>query len=660
MNVGDEFTFAATVSPDNADNKSVVWSSSVTSVMIIDASGKAKALAAGQSVIKVTTEDGGKTDLVTVTVVNPVVDVTAIEITSKPASNKMTVGDSFTFAAKVSPDNATDKTLKWTSSNTGVISIDSASGKATAKNAGNSTITATSANGKVKASVSITVAPEEPSGNVTGVTLSTENNVNFVRHGKTLQIIPSYSPAGAYPASSKWYSSNEKLMTVDQNGLVKGVGFEYSQTHLYYTQNGYPKAKITHQADNSVSVIEIEIRPALVEKIVVENPAPATMYVGETWRSGKITTLPEEAEDGWASFGAYNNVSEDGSGEIVFTAKEPGKFGISIDASGQHSSLTDNSIQVHYSIEVLPIKETSMKLSRNTYTVEAGSFFDLTYAITPVDATYKDATWTSSNTSVATVDKNGRVSAKSAGSATITATSHHGLKVSCNVSVKSKSSSVKIGDYYYSDGTTSSELQSGKTPVGVVFAVADAVGSDPVSMGKDHSGCVNGLVVGLESYNTPIAKSAFIDDYPLNVVAANAVNAGMIDMTDRTTMCGYSNTKAMRNWGSWMVLDVCSSHSSAYPLPSTTSGWYFPSLGELELLGDAYSQINDKLTAINSKYGIKAGLEFWVSTFFGNASNSFTYVISAGALYADIHEGAASGAPMISSTSKYARFIFAF
>ena len=182
---------------------------SANDVISIDGTGKAKAMAPGQAVITVTSTDGGKSASVTVKVSSPVVDVTSIEITSKPSSNKMTVGDSFTFTATVKPDNATDKTVKWSSSNTLVLSIDPSTGKATAKAAGNSTITAKSADEKVKAEVFVTVVSPESTGKVTGLTLSTENGVDFVRHGKTIQLIPNYSPIGAYPAEAKWFSNNK-------------------------------------------------------------------------------------------------------------------------------------------------------------------------------------------------------------------------------------------------------------------------------------------------------------------------------------------------------------------------------------------------------------------------------------------------------------------
>ena len=657
MNVGDTFTFEATVSPADADNKALKWSSSDSDVISIDASGNAKALAAGTADITVTSEDGGKTDKVAITVKVPHVAVTSVELVNIPAGNKMKVGETFTFTAKVLPDNATDKSVVWKSTDDRIISID-ANGKATAVGAGSASISVTTVDGSKMSKTLVTVVNAGSEIPVSSVTLVSENGLDELRHGKTMQLIPNYSPSGSYPGESKWYSNDESLATVDANGLVKAVNFDYSQPHSYYLQNGYPTVTITHMADNISAIFKIKILPAVPEKIVVPNPPPTSLLLGQSWDMGDIYILPAEAEQKVTIISTYDGQF---GGEIgsSFTASKVGVMNILITAMGEHAQTVYTGTSVNYTINVSPIKETSVVMNRTSYTIEEGSEFDISCNVLPSNATYKDLTWESSNSSVATV-AGGRVKALSAGTATITAKSYHGVRASCTVTVKARTTAVSVGDYYYSDGTTSSELQSGKTPVGIVFALADPVGSDPATLGKDHSGCTHGLVVGLKSYRTPFASSAFIDDYPLNVVSANAASAGMLNMTSRTVMCGYSNTKALKNWGSWLVIDVCNDHAAEYQLPSSTSGWYFPSLGEMELLGDNYSIVNEKLKAIDESYAIGAGLEFWVSTYFGVPTNSYTYIISEGGLAADVRQGVTTGAAMLSSDTRYARYIFAF
>lgn len=657
MNVGASFKFDAKITPDDAEDKTVTWSSSNKDVLTIDAEGNAKAIAEGEAVIMVTTNDGAKTDDVNITVEVPHVAVSSVELVDLPVKNKMKVGDSFTFTAKVLPENATDKSVVWKSTDDRIISIDS-NGKATAIAPGSASISVTTTDGAKTAKTLINVVNVGSEIPVSEVTLVSENGLDEVRHGKTLQLIPNYTPIGSFPGESKWYSNNTSLATVDENGLVKAIDFDYSQPHSFYVQNGYPVVTITHVADNISSVFKVKILPAVPEKIVVSNPPPSSLQIGQSWDMGDIYILPAEAEQKVTIISTYDGQF---GGEIgsSFTASKVGVMSILITAMGEHAQTVNTGTSVNYTINVSPIKETSVVMNRTSYTIEEGSEFDISCNVLPSNATYKELTWESSNSSVATVD-GGRVKALSAGTATITAKSHHGVRSSCTVTVKARTTAVSVGDYYYSDGTTSSELQSGKTPVGIVFALADPVGSDPATLGKDHSGCTHGLVVGLESYRTPFSRSAFIDDYPLNVVAANAASEGMLNMTNRTVMCGYSNTKALKKWGSWLIIDVCDDHAAEYKLPSSTSGWYFPSLGEMELLGDNYSIVNEKLKAIDQSYAIGAGLEFWVSTYFGVPTNSYTYIISEGGLAADVRQGVTTGAAMLSSDTRYARYIFAF
>jgi hypothetical protein len=216
-----------------------------------------------------------------------------------------------------------------------------------------------------------------------------------------------------------------------------------------------------------------------------------------------------------------------------------------------------------------------------------------------------------------------------------------------------------VGDYYYSDGSTSSQLVSGKTPVGVVFALADAVGSDPASMEKDHPACKHGLVVGLETYSTSLSNDMYasVDRADIDELAHGA---GMIDMEDSRSICGYSNTKAFRTWGdTWSFLDKINQATSSYSLPAETSGWYLPSIAEIEMLADVYDVVNQKLAALGENKAIADTDEFWTSTYYGIAANSYTYLISEGDFAYKVHQGVATGGAVVSQ-EKSARFIFAF
>lgn len=152
MTEGDEFTLTATVKPDNATNKNVTWSSSNTSVATVS-NGKVTALKAGTATITVKTEDGGKTATCEVTVNAKVYPVESVSLDK--TSYKMIEGEEITLTATVNPENATNKNISWSSSNTAVSSVDN--GKVTALKAGTTIITVKTEDGNKTATCEVTV-----------------------------------------------------------------------------------------------------------------------------------------------------------------------------------------------------------------------------------------------------------------------------------------------------------------------------------------------------------------------------------------------------------------------------------------------------------------------------------------------------------------------
>lgn len=681
LEVGKTFGFAATVLPEDATDKNVAWSSSAPSVLSIDELGNAKALAAGTSTVTVTTDDGAKTDKCTITVVAAKVPVKSVELMSIPTSNKMKVNDTFTFTARVLPENATDKSVRWSSSNESVLKIDS-EGKATALAVGTASVTVTTNDGNKISNALITVVKQGSAEPVTGLTLTTDGYVDYVRHGKTIQIIPNYTPAGSYPGESKWYSSDSNLAVVDENGLVKAVSFDYSRSHSYYQQNGYPQVVITHIADDHMAVYKLKVLPALPERIVVSNPPPSTLVVNDTWDMGNISILPEEAEQSVQIICSYDGAFGGGISS-VFTPAKVGVMSVQIAANGEHGQIAG--VNLIYNISVQPIKETSITLSRNSYTLAKGSSMALTYELKPSTATYKDIEWSSSNPSVAVVRK-GIVEAVSKGTSTISIRTRHGLTASCTVTVTDNDSSVKVGDFYYSDGTTSSELLSNKTPVGVVFSLLDAVASDPKHMAKDHPDCKHGLVVALEDYESPINMTGSGDmntfrtwaltrgytdfAYPGEIIVRP--NANGYDVYQYYYNCvGYSTSKAYEEYSSsgqgecalFSSGGALKKHSAKVALPAATSGWFFPTLSEMMLLSENYSLINSKLKMISSSAALPAGAydRYWTNTYYLEGSRSFQYSLSNSDFYkSDIGGSNYMMIPGGHSNSYNVRFIFAF
>ena len=168
---GQTLQLTATVTPDNATNKSVTWTSSNTAVATVSSTGLVTAVANGTATITATTADGSnKTATCTVTVNIPV-PVTGITL-NKTTATLTSKGPTLQLSATVTPSNATNKSVTWTSSNTAVATVSNI-GLVTAVGAGTATITAAATDGSgITATCKVTVIAIEATFNGSNAKLS--------------------------------------------------------------------------------------------------------------------------------------------------------------------------------------------------------------------------------------------------------------------------------------------------------------------------------------------------------------------------------------------------------------------------------------------------------------------------------------------------------
>ncbi|MFN8359143.1 MAG: Ig-like domain-containing protein [Candidatus Kapaibacterium sp.] len=159
MNVGDSLPLVATVAPQNATNKSLQWNTSQPSIASVSNAGVVKALSAGTAEITVTTVDGNFKAKCFVLVTNPIVAVQSITLTTNTAS--MRTGDSLQLTATILPQNASNKSVTWSSATTTIATV-SSNGMVKALSAGKVDIAATTIDGGFKAICTIQVT--NPSG----------------------------------------------------------------------------------------------------------------------------------------------------------------------------------------------------------------------------------------------------------------------------------------------------------------------------------------------------------------------------------------------------------------------------------------------------------------------------------------------------------------
>ncbi len=153
LKVGATKKITATITPKNASNTTITWTSSNTKVATVDKSGNIKGIKEGTATITATIDGAKATVKVTVTGTSTV-SVTGVNVNKTKVTLK--VGSIETIIATVSPTNATNKSVSWTSSNNAIATVDS-NGLITAVGKGTATITVTTADGNKTATIEVKV-----------------------------------------------------------------------------------------------------------------------------------------------------------------------------------------------------------------------------------------------------------------------------------------------------------------------------------------------------------------------------------------------------------------------------------------------------------------------------------------------------------------------
>lgn len=145
IEINEELAIVATVTPISANNKSLTWKSSDNSIATVSSSGVVKAIKDGTVSITAISSNG-KSDTLNITVNKPKINVTELNLDESDIT--LETGNENRIIANVLPYNATDKTIKWTSSNNEVARVED--GKIKALKAGEVTITAQTSSGIIK------------------------------------------------------------------------------------------------------------------------------------------------------------------------------------------------------------------------------------------------------------------------------------------------------------------------------------------------------------------------------------------------------------------------------------------------------------------------------------------------------------------------------
>ncbi len=333
------------------------------------------------------------------------VEVSEIILDTEEAD--LNVGESIVISATIVPYYAENQTITWSSSDGSIASAEN--GTVKALHSGEAVITASTANGKT-AECTITV----PGTKVTGVSLDPSEAQMHI--GETLQLEETVIPENADNQNVTWTSNNESVASVDEDGLVTAEDAG-TATITVTTEDGGKTAQCT------ITVLKIPVTGVSLNYTTAELRVKKTLQLTET-------VTPENADNQnvtWSSSDeTIASVDEDG----LVTAKDAGTAIITV-------TTEDGDKTAQCTITVLKTAVTGVSLNQSTTHMYVRETLQLKETVAPENADNKDVTWSSSNEAVASVNENGLVTAKNAGTATITVTTEDGGKTAeCAITVE--------------------------------------------------------------------------------------------------------------------------------------------------------------------------------------------------------------------------------
>ncbi|MDL2223488.1 Ig-like domain-containing protein [Bacteroidales bacterium OttesenSCG-928-M11] len=399
LDLGSEEQLTYTITPDNASNKNVIWSSNNPEVASVE-NGLVKGLAVGTATITATTLEGNKTATCIVTV-NP---VAVTNIAMNKTETALFLGSSEQLSYTITPSNATNQKVTWSSSKPAVATVEN--GLVTALTLGTTTITVTSEDGSKKATCLVTVNP------IAATNISLNKTTSSLQLGSTEQLTFTITPTNTTNQNVSWSSSNTKVASVEK-GLVTALSVGTSIITVT-TEDGNKTASCTITV-NPISVISIDL-----------NKTTANLLIGNTEQL-TYSINPTDATNQNVSWSSSNtNVASVQDGLI--TALTVGTTTVTV-------TTEDGNKTASCIVTVDPITVSTIVLNKTAINLSLNATEQLTYSITPSNATNQKVTWSSSNSNIVSV-QDGLITALAIGTATITITTEDGNKTAnCIVTV---------------------------------------------------------------------------------------------------------------------------------------------------------------------------------------------------------------------------------
>ena len=485
MSVGETKEVVATVIPETAENKSLIWESSNPEVATIDENGVVTAIANGKTTMTCKTVVGGYTATCTVTVTTKPTSI-MLDYTEREIYTTKTV----TLEAVVYPESANNKNVTWSSSNSKVATVDQ-NGKVTGVGAGVATITAKTTVGGLTAKCVVNVVKKKE---VQSISIdykgdSITSKTIYINGTSKITLGYSVSPSNATFKDVTWTSSNPSVATVDPLGNVKAVSV--GKTVIKCSSEDNPMVTGTCTINVKVRATDVDLSSTSIK-----------VYETKT-KTLKATVMPADASNKSVTWKSENTkiAKVDSNGKVT-GVKAGTTYITATTANGLYTAKCKVTVlKVVYS--------TKVKLDKSTLTLDDGKSYCFEATIYPEDTTTKTLIWSSSDTKVATVDEYGEVTAVNPGTAYIYCkTKDTGKTVKCKVTVKA----VKVTSVSFESKTIEVEygeivkLKAIVKPSNATDKSLTWSSSDPSIVKVSQAGNVKGLKSGKSAVITVTTK----------------------------------------------------------------------------------------------------------------------------------------------------------
>ncbi|MCL2165595.1 MAG: Ig-like domain-containing protein [Oscillospiraceae bacterium] len=426
LEVGISEILLPIISPSNAQNIRVSWSSSNPAVATVTQGGWVTGISAGTAVITVETEDGGFKATCNVTVGGGGgggTNVPATGVTLNKSSTSLGIGGSEALTATVAPSGASNKNVTWESSNEAVATV--TNGLVTGVSVGVATITVRTVDGNFPDSCTVTVSNNGGGTNVPVAGVELNKRSMSISIGGSEYLAVTIKPDNATNQNVYWGNNNPTVATV-VNGLVTGLSVGVA-TITVTTADGYFADSCT------VTVFDAGGGNVPVTGVELDRTSVLINVRGTNTITAKV--LPENATNKNVSwFSGSPAIATVNNG--VITGVSPGSVTITVrTAEGSFESTCEVSVMDE---TFIPVTGISL-LDQRDLVLKIGEQAQLSASVIPENATIKDINWESTAMSIATITQYGLVTALATGNAIIYASPagsyDDDVFVSCNVTV---------------------------------------------------------------------------------------------------------------------------------------------------------------------------------------------------------------------------------